>query len=182
MTAAARVLVVFAVLPLAANLILTSSRLLPDVPRGYGSRHHYAVQPAMRRMVLLRGGGESVMMGSSGSGAILSRCAGAVGGLPASVTLALTIVLEVIATTCMKFAAQGSAWWYAGVALGYALCFTLFPFALRKIPLSIAYATWSGVGTAATVMIGALAFGEPLTPLKGLWILMVIVGIVGLNL
>ena len=104
------------------------------------------------------------------------------GAVPAPMVLAASIAFEIVATTCMKFAANGSRLWYLGVGLGYALCFSIFPIALRTIPLSIAYATWSGVGTAASVALGALLFAEKLTPLKVLWISLIILGVVGLNL
>ena len=63
----------------------------------------------------------------------------------------------------------------------YGLCFSIFPLALRRLPLSVAYATWSGVGTAASVLIGALAFSEKITLLKLLWIALIVVGVIGLN-
>ena len=112
-----------------------------------------------------------------GGGGLLNSVAKA----PAGSVLALTIVFEIFATTSMKLAVRNKVW-YAGVFIGYALCFTLFPVALRSLPLSIAYATWSGVGTAASVLIGVLLFGEVLTPLKLLWVLLIIGGVVGLNL
>lgn len=53
----------------------------------------------------------------------------------ASLLLALTIALEVIATTCMKMTMKSNLW-YCGVALGYGLCFTVFPLVLRRMPLA----------------------------------------------
>ena len=39
--------------------------------------------------------------------------------------------------------------------------FVLLSLALRAIDLSIAYALWSGVGTAVVAAIGIVWFGEP---------------------
>ncbi len=103
-------------------------------------------------------------------------------GLPAHILLAATILLEILATTSMKLAATRSPLWYAGVFIGYVLCFSIFPIALRTLPLGIAYATWSGVGTAASVAIGAVLFAEKLTPLKLFCLVAIILGVVGLNL
>ena len=86
--------------------------------------------------------------------------------VPAGVILGITIMFEVCATVCLKMASIASARWYAGVAAGYGFGFLLFPLALKRMPLSVAYATWSGVGTAASVLIGRLLFGEKLTWLK----------------
>jgi quaternary ammonium compound-resistance protein SugE len=54
--------------------------------------------------------------------------------------------------------------------------------ALRTLPLSLAYATWSGVGTAASVVLGALLFSEKISAVKLLWIAMIVAGVVGLNM
>ena len=102
--------------------------------------------------------------------------------MPASLVLGITIVLEVFATTCMKLAGTKSQLWYIGVFAGYIACFTLFPIALKTLPLSIAYATWAGVGTAASVLVGAALFSEKLTAIKAVSIGLVVAGVVGLNL
>ena len=81
----------------------------------------------------------------------------------------------------MKLAANRSPLWYVGVFAGYALCFSIFPLALRRLALSTAYATWSGAGTAASVVIGAAFFGERITALKLLYLAMIVAGVVGLN-
>jgi hypothetical protein len=54
--------------------------------------------------------------------------------------------------------------------------------ALRRLELSIAYAIWSGVGTALTVMIGIAYFREPLTAMKLASIAFVVIGVGGLSL
>lgn len=95
--------------------------------------------------------------------------------------MGITIALEVIATTCMKLAST-SPKYLVGVYAGYALCFTLFPIALRELPLSLAYATWSGVGTVASVLIGAACFAERLSRLKVACVALIVLGVVGLNL
>ena len=116
-----------------------------------------------------------------GGGSLLAAIIAAAEAVPAGVILAVTIFLEVFATVCMKMASSGSAWWYAGVGAGYTMCFSLFPLALKRMPLSIAYATWSGAGTAASVLIGRALFGEQLTWMKVVWIALIIAGVVGLN-
>ena len=100
--------------------------------------------------------------------------------IPAFVILGVTILLEVAATTCMKLAATRSALWLVGTYVGYGMCFSIFPLALRRLPLSIAYSTWSGVGTVASVMIGVACFGEKITLLKVFWIGLIVAGVVGL--
>ncbi|MBW4653717.1 MAG: multidrug efflux SMR transporter [Kaiparowitsia implicata GSE-PSE-MK54-09C] len=75
--------------------------------------------------------------------------------------LFLAIASEVIASTALK-ASQGFTrlGFSIIVLLGYPLAFYLFALSLKHIPLSVAYATWSGVGIVGTVLIGAIVFRE----------------------
>ena len=51
-----------------------------------------------------------------------------------------------------------------------------------QLQVSVAYAIWSGGGTAAITIIGMLLLNEPLTAGKALGIALVIAGVVALNL
>jgi small multidrug resistance pump len=53
--------------------------------------------------------------------------------------------------------------------------------ALKRIDVSVAYAVWSGLGTAMIAAIGLLIFKEPLTLVKMLSLLCIIAGVIGLN-
>lgn len=68
------------------------------------------------------------------------------------------------------------------VAVGYGLAFYLLSLTLRELSLSITYAVWSGVGTAAVAAIGMAALGESVNAVKLMSIGLIIVGVVGLNL
>ena len=54
--------------------------------------------------------------------------------------------------------------------------------ALRYIDVSVAYAIWSGVGTAAVAIIGVIWFRETITTLEIISIVAIIAGVVGLKL
>ncbi|SFE44920.1 small multidrug resistance pump [Actinacidiphila alni] len=96
--------------------------------------------------------------------------------------LALAIVSEVGATSCLKLTDGYTRLLPTiAVAVGYVVSFVLLGRALKDIPVSVAYAVWSGAGTAAVAAIGAVAFGEALGPLQWLGIALVIVGVVVLN-
>ncbi|MGA5703593.1 DMT family transporter [Peterkaempfera bronchialis] len=96
--------------------------------------------------------------------------------------LALAIAAEVCATTCLKLTDGFSRLLpTVAVAAGYVLSFVLLGRALKDIPVSVAYAVWSGVGTAAVAAIGAAAFGEPLGRPQWLGIALVVLGVVVLN-
>ncbi len=58
----------------------------------------------------------------------------------------------------------------------------LLGLALRDLPLGTAYAVWTGVGTAGTVLLGILLFGESAEVLRLACIGLILAGIVGLKL
>lgn len=97
--------------------------------------------------------------------------------------LAGAIALEVAGTTAMKLSASFTKL-VPSVLLFvfYAASFVALTFALKKIDVSVAYAVWSGVGTALIAAIGILYFREPATALKFISLLLIIVGVVGLLL
>lgn len=68
------------------------------------------------------------------------------------------------------------------VVATYAASLWLTALALRELEISLAYAVWAGVGTAAVAVIGMTAMGESVNALKLASIALVIGGVVGLNL
>ena len=54
--------------------------------------------------------------------------------------------------------------------------------AVRTIPASTAYATWTGASIAGATVVGAYLFGEPTTALRLGSIALIVLGIVGLRL
>ena len=113
-------------------------------------------------------------------GALQATPVGAGGGSGRAL-LALTIALEVFATTSMKLASTRPVW-HLGTVVGYGSCFSVFPLVLRKMPLGVAYAIWSGVGTALTALIGAALFGEALSTQKVGALAVIVAGVVLLEL
>lgn len=49
-------------------------------------------------------------------------------------------------------------------------------FALKTLEVGIVYAIWSGVGTALIAVVGVLAFGESVSVIKVLGLLMIVGG------
>ena len=99
------------------------------------------------------------------------------------VYLGLAILLEVSGTTCMKLS-EGFTKTVPSILLFvfYTLSFGMLTLALKKLDVSIAYAVWSGVGTALIASIGVLWFKEPATAMKLVSLGLIILGVVGLNL
>lgn len=97
--------------------------------------------------------------------------------------LTFAILLEVAGTTSMKLA-HGFEHRLPSILVFvfYALSFSLMMMALKQIELSIAYAIWAGAGTALIAVIGVAWFGEPVTALKLGSLILIVVGVIGLNL
>ncbi len=96
--------------------------------------------------------------------------------------LAVAIVFEVAGTTSMKLA-QGFTRPLPSVLMFvfYILAFVALALTLKKMDISVAYSVWSGVGTALVAAIGVFWFGESLTPIKLACIVLIVIGVVGLN-
>lgn len=96
--------------------------------------------------------------------------------------LVLAILMEACGTTCMKLS-HGFTSWVPSVLVFvfYGLSFTGFIYALKTMDLSIAYAIWAGVGLALIALIGILYFKEPATAMKIAFLVITLVGVVGLS-
>jgi small multidrug resistance pump len=101
----------------------------------------------------------------------------------AYVFLLAAITAEVIGTSLLKatdgFTRLGPT---LGLAVAYVSSFGLLALAVKEIPVGVAYAIWSGLGTAAIMAIGAAFLGEPLSVAKVAGAGLVIAGVVVLNL
>ena len=64
----------------------------------------------------------------------------------------------------------------------YLLSLLLFGVSLRKIDVSVAYAMWSALGTLFVSVAGMTMFGEVCTTRKVLSVLLILIGVAGLNL
>lgn len=98
------------------------------------------------------------------------------------VYLALAIAVEVLGTSLLKSTEGFTRLWPSVLCLGsYGVAFALLSQVVKSVPVGIAYALWSGLGTVAIVAIGAMFLGEELNPLKVLGIALVVAGVVVLN-
>ena len=93
------------------------------------------------------------------------------------------IGVEVVATAALPRTENfREPLWTAVVLSGYALSIWLLALVIKQIPVSIAYAVWSGLGTAGIVMVGVLFMDERLDLVKAATLLMIVAGVVILNL
>lgn len=97
--------------------------------------------------------------------------------------LAAAIALELVSTSLLK-ASEGFSRLYPsiGTLFGFGAAFYMLSLALNHIPLGVAYAIWSGVGTAVTAAIGVLVWKEQLSLNTLAGIVLIIAGVIVLNL
>ena len=97
--------------------------------------------------------------------------------------LLAAIAAEVFATSTIKSTEGFSRLWPTlACAAGYIISFAALSQAVKGVQVGVAYAIWSGLGTAAIVAIGAAFLGEPLTVTKVTGMALIIAGVVTLNL
>jgi small multidrug resistance pump len=97
--------------------------------------------------------------------------------------LIVAIFIEIYATTLMKIAVDSKNLSKTlGSTFLYIVSLLLFGVSLRQIDVSVAYATWTAVGTATVAIFGILFFGESYTRGKALSLIFIITGVIGLNL
>ncbi|MBM7650142.1 small multidrug resistance pump [Bacillus ectoiniformans] len=96
--------------------------------------------------------------------------------------LAIAIICEVIGSSMLKMSSGFTKWWPSLIVfIGYGTAFYLLSLSLKSIPLSVAYAIWSGVGTALTALIGIYFWKEAFTLQTFLGLTAIIAGVVLLN-
>jgi len=93
------------------------------------------------------------------------------------------ILLEVAGTTAMKFS-EGFTKIVPSILMAvlFLSSLAMLTLALKKFEIGMAYAIWSGLGTALIAVIGIYLFDETATLMKFLSIALIIAGVVGLNL
>jgi small multidrug resistance pump len=97
--------------------------------------------------------------------------------------LLIAIVFETIGTSAMKMSLGFTRFWPSAVmVVCYALCFIFLTLSLKQLDVSLAYAIWSGLGTALITLIGIYYFKESVNALKIISIVFIIAGVIGLNL
>lgn len=93
------------------------------------------------------------------------------------------IVLEVVGTSVLNVS-EGFSKLIPGLCslVLYGLSLFCLSRALTQIDLGIAYATWCSVGMTLTAIISVVAFGQKITPVGMVSIVIIMIGCVMLNL
>jgi quaternary ammonium compound-resistance protein SugE len=71
--------------------------------------------------------------------------------------------------------------WYTGFLVALCLSMALLIKATQTLPIGTAYAVWTGIGAAGSVLVGIFVFKEPATFLRLLFLTTLIGSIIGLK-
>jgi quaternary ammonium compound-resistance protein SugE len=73
-------------------------------------------------------------------------------------------------------------WPTLATAIAIVLSFGLMAMALKSVPFGTAYAVWTGIGAAGTMIVGMTIFGEPADFARVTCLTLIIAGMIGLKL
>ncbi len=92
-------------------------------------------------------------------------------------------LLEIGWALCLKYSDGLTRFWpTAATVLAIVLSFALMAVALKSLPFGTAYAVWTGIGAAGSIIVGMLLFSESADPIRILCLTLIVAGMVGLKL
>ena len=92
-------------------------------------------------------------------------------------------LLEIAWALGLKYSDGLTKFWPTALTLlAIALSFGLMALALRSLPFGTAYAVWTGIGAAGSIIVGMLVFSESTDPVRIFCLTLIVAGMVGLKL
>ncbi|MGG0655263.1 DMT family transporter [Rummeliibacillus pycnus] len=91
----------------------------------------------------------------------------------------LAVLFEILWVIGLKH--SHSIWAWSGTAIAVVFTFYLLLLAGRFLPVGTVYTVFTGLGTAGTILVGVLFFGESLSIAKILLLAILLVGVIGLK-
>lgn len=97
--------------------------------------------------------------------------------------LGLAICLEVLGTSCLAKSGNFTKLWPSVLTvIAFTACFYFFSYAIKEIPLGIAYAIWAGLGIVLTALVSVFFFKQKLDFPALLGIAIIIIGVFVINI
>lgn len=92
-------------------------------------------------------------------------------------------LLEIVWAIALKHADGFTRFWPSVVGLAAAaVSFVMLSSALRSLPVGTAYAVWVGIGALGVALAGIVALGESASPLRLGFLVLILVGVIGLKI
>ncbi|MGH9628705.1 MAG: quaternary ammonium compound efflux SMR transporter SugE [Bryobacteraceae bacterium] len=96
--------------------------------------------------------------------------------------LFLAGLFEIVWAIGLKYTQGFSRLWpTVGTVAAMIVSFWLLSMAMRSLPVGTAYAVWTGIGAAGTVVLGIFLFSEPATVGRLACIALILLGVIGLK-
>ncbi|AUI70793.1 DMT family transporter [Companilactobacillus alimentarius] len=92
-------------------------------------------------------------------------------------------LFEVVWSTTMKLSHGFSKISFTIYTIvGLALSMLFLAIAIKKLPMSLAYPIWTGIGAVGSVIIGVILFGDKLSPLTWIFVVLLLISIIGIKI
>jgi quaternary ammonium compound-resistance protein SugE len=92
-------------------------------------------------------------------------------------------LLEIVWALGLKHSEGLTRFWPAvATLLAILASFGLMSVALKSLPFGTAYAVWTGIGAAGSIIVGMLVYDEPTTGIRVLCLTLIVAGMIGLKL
>ena len=91
-------------------------------------------------------------------------------------------LLEIVWAIALKHTGGFTRFWPSAIGVGAAIVsFVMLSIALKSLPVGTAYAVWVGIGALGVALAGIVVLGESASPLRLGFLLLILVGIIGLK-
>lgn len=92
-------------------------------------------------------------------------------------------VMEVAGVTGMTLIGKGKklAGWLT-LLIGFPISLGLLSIAMESIPLGIAYAVWTGIGTVGSALVGIIFYKESASYKRIMYLSIIIISVIGLRI
>lgn len=98
------------------------------------------------------------------------------------VILIIAAVFEIMWAMGLKYTDGFTRLWPSVFTLSaMAVSVYLLGLAAKNLPIGTAYAVWTGIGAAGTVILGILILGDPVTATRLLCVGLILAGVMGLK-
>lgn len=98
------------------------------------------------------------------------------------ILLILAGLFEIAWAVGLKFTDGFTRLWPSvGTIAALLVSVALLGFAAKSLPIGTAYAVWTGIGAAGTVICGILFLGDPATAMRLVCVGLILAGVVGLK-
>lgn len=92
-------------------------------------------------------------------------------------------IFEVVWSTTMKLSHGFTKFSFTiYTIIGLFLSMFFLAIAVKRLPMSLAYPIWTGIGTVGSVIIGVILFGDKLSPLTWVFVILLLVSIIGIKI